>query len=241
MLEVKNLSVIYPDCTKAVSELSLTLAEGERAALIGANGAGKTSLIMALTGVLPSAGEITVSGIRLDRKTLPSVRRQIGVVFQNPDDQLFMPTVYDDVAFGLRNIGIPPAEIVPRVEACLEQLQILHLRDKSPLRLSGGEKRMAALATVLVMQPSIMVFDEPTAFLDPKARRSLIRMLETLPMTCLIATHDLTFAAETCRRSVLLKNGRLFADGRSDQLLYDEKLMDDCGVEAISTARKDAI
>jgi uncharacterized protein len=208
-------------------------------ALIGANGAGKTTLIMALVGIIASKGEVLVHGLRLEKQTVNEIRRRVGVVFQNPDDQLFMPTIGEDVAFGPRNLGIPEEELGPRVEACLNRLHIGHLRHRSALKLSGGEKRMAALATVLAMEPSMMLFDEPSAFLDPKARRNLIGVLSGLSQTKLIATHDLCFALETCRRSVLLKDGKIFADGPSEALLTDEKIMDACGVEAIGAGRRE--
>lgn len=233
MLELKNLCVTYPDGTVAVDGVSLTLANGERAALIGANGAGKTSLLLSLVGVLPAGGRVSVGGVTLGRDTVDEIRTRVGLVFQNPDDQLFMPSIRDDISFGPANLGLERGEIDRRVQACLELLHVEHLRDKTALKLSGGEKRMAALATVLVMEPSVMLFDEPTAFLDPRARRTLIGILSALPHTQLVATHDLTFAAQTCPRSILLKNGKVFADGPSEELLYDAVLMEACGVEAI--------
>lgn len=233
MLNIHELSVIYPDRTQAIDNLSLTIAGGESVALVGANGAGKTSLILAIMGLIPSTGNVTVDGVRLGKETVQDIRTRIGVVFQNPDDQLFMPTIYDDVAFGLRNQGLPEEEVRQRVLKCLSQLHIEHLSGKTALKLSGGEKRMATLATVLVMQPSIMILDEPSVFLDPKARRNLIGTLNALPQTKVIATHDLTFADETCDRCVLIKDGAVFADKASCDVLYDEALMDACGVEAI--------
>lgn len=156
------------------------------------------------------------------------------MVFQNPDDQLFLPTIYEDVAFGPRNLGLDEESVRHRVEDRLELLHITHLKDKSALKLSGGEKRMAAIATVLAMKPDVMLLDEPTAFLDPKSRRNLIEVLQRLPHTMLIATHDLAFAAEVCSRSVLLRQGRMVADGSSNDLLYDEEKMEQADVEAIS-------
>lgn len=233
MLTIRNLSVIYPDKTRAIEQIDLTVGRGERVAIIGANGAGKTSLILALVGIIASEGTIEIDGCRLSSKTLSQIRAKAGVVFQNPDDQLFMPSIWDDIAFGLRNRGCPAQAISMRVESCLKRLDIWHLREKTPLKLSGGEKRMAAMATVLVMEPQLMIFDEPTAFLDPRARRKLIQTLSGLPETQLIATHDLPFAAEICSRVIILKNGRLFADGPAGRLLYDRQLMEDCGLEAI--------
>ena len=234
MIEIKNLNVIYPDGTKAIEQLSFTVADGESVALIGANGAGKTSLLLAIAGVMtPNAGEICVDGIKIRKETINEIRRKIGMVFQNPDDQLFMPMIYDDVAFGPRNFGLSEAEVAAKVEAALKALSIEHLRDRSPLKLSGGEKRAAAIATVLSMEPTALLFDEPTAFLDPKSRRNLISVLSRLDQSKLIATHDLTFAEEACSRAIILEKGRIFADGAPRALLRDDKLMENCGLEAI--------
>lgn len=234
MIEVKDITVTYPDGTKAIDAVSFTIRDGENVALVGANGAGKTTLLLSLVGVLPvQSGSIRVDGIELNKSNLNEVRRRVGMVFQNPDDQLFMPMIYDDVAFGPRNFGLSEEEVQKRVDSALAELGITHLRDRSSLKLSGGEKRMAAIATVLSMDPTTMIFDEPTAFLDPKARRNLIKVLSALPHSKLIATHDLTFAEEVCPRAILIKKGRIFADGETHTLLRDEKLMDDCGIEAI--------
>ena len=165
MLDIEKLSVIYPDGTRAVENVSFRLARGESAALIGANGAGKTSLVMALVGILPSTGVIMAAGTLLTKKSLTEIRSKVGVVFQNPDDQLFMASIYDDIAFGPRNMGLSEEETARRVDESLALLHIEHLRGKTALKMSGGEKRMAALATVLAMEPDIMLFDEPTAFL----------------------------------------------------------------------------
>jgi cobalt/nickel transport system ATP-binding protein len=233
MLQVEHLSVTYPDGTAAIAEVSFTVADGESVALIGANGAGKTSLMLSLVGVLPCKGTVTLDGISLSEATVPVIRQKAGLVFQDPDDQLFMPSLYDDLAFGLRNAGMAEAEIAPRINAVLAELGIERLRRRTTLKLSGGEKRMAALATVLVMEPTLMLLDEPTAFLDPKARRSLIHTLNALHETKLIATHDLAFAAQVCKRSIIIKEGRIFADGPSNTLLYDPVKMEEGGVEAI--------
>ncbi len=234
MINISELCVRYPDGTTAVDGIDLTLGDGENIALIGANGAGKTSLLLALVGVLPIAsGSVTVDGIVMSKKTVNDIRSRVGLVFQNPDDQLFMPIIREDVAFGPHNFGKTHEEIERIVKETLELLDISHLAERSPLKMSGGEKRMAAIATVLAMEPGAMLFDEPTAFLDPRARRNLINVLARLHHTKLIATHDLTFAAETCSRAVILKNGKVFADGLPGELLYDEKLMEACGIEAI--------
>lgn len=232
-MKLENWSVAYPDGTKAVSDFNLRVEPGEHLALIGANGAGKSSLILSLVGVLPGTGRVTVGQTELNKNTLDEIRRRVGVVFQDPDDQLFLPTIYDDVAFGPRNLGLDEESVRHRVLDRLRLLHIEHLKDKTALKLSGGEKRMAALATVLAMKPDVMLLDEPTAFLDPKARRNLINVLQKLPHTMLIATHDLTFAAQVCPRCVVVKQGKLFADGPSQTLLYDKALMQAAEVEAI--------
>lgn len=233
MLKIESLTVKYPDGTKAVSDLSMDVKNGQHVALVGANGAGKTSLLLAVAGVIPGTGTILVDGTVLTKNTVAEIRKKTGMVFQNPDDQLFMPTIYDDIAFGPRNLGVDEETVKHRVEDRLKLLGIEHLRDKTALKLSGGEKRMAALATVLAMKPSLMLFDEPTAFLDPKARRKLIEVLKSLPHTMLITTHDLMFAKEVCEDTIVMKEGKIFAMGKSAALLYDEKQMDEAGVEAI--------
>jgi len=233
MLKLKNATVVYPDKTKAINNIDLTVSEGENIALIGENGAGKTTLLLALVGVLElSNGTIEIDGIQLGKKTVNEIRKRAGLVFQNPDDQLFMPLIYDDVAFGCRNFGMTEDEIKMRVAKTLQQLNISHLVNRSSLRLSGGEKRMAAIATVLAMGPSILMFDEPTAFLDPKAKRSLIENLKKLNHTKIIATHDIAFAVKVCSRVIILKNGQITADGMTD-ILYDKELMTRYELEAI--------
>lgn len=238
MVNIQDWTVAYPDGTVAVDHMHLHIGPGEHLALIGANGAGKSSLILSIVGVLPGSGNVTVDGISLRKDTLTELRTKVGVVFQDPDDQLFLPTIYDDIAFGPRNLGLDEETVHRRVKDRLELLHISHLQNRTALKLSGGEKRMAAIASVLSMKPSVLALDEPTAFLDPKARRNLICVLKALPHTMLIATHDLAFAAEVCPRSVLLRHGAVFADGPSEELLYDEKKMDEAGVEAIGAYLK---
>ena len=231
MIELNALTVKYPDGTTAVDTVSLTIGDGDSIALVGANGAGKTTLLLALVGVLPAAsGSITVDGVVLGKKTLNDVRRRVGLVFQNPDDQLFMPTVREDVAFGPRNYGFDDETVGKKINDTLSQLGIAHLKDRSTLKLSGGEKRLAALATVLALDPCALLLDEPTAFLDPKARRNLAGILSGLRHGKLIATHDLAFAETVCSRAVLLKDGAVFADGDPKTLFSDTALMDACGL-----------
>lgn len=230
MLTLKGITVIYPDKTKAIDNLSFTLGENENTALIGENGAGKTTLLLAIVGILETAdGTIETDGIQLSKKTAGEMRNRIGLVFQNPDDQLFMPYIFDDVAFGCRNSGLPEDEIKMRVDEALNQLNISHLKNRSSLKLSCGEKRLAAIATILAMNPSVLMFDEPTAYLDPKAKRALIEVLSKLRHPKIIATHDMAFAAIACNRVIVLKNGRIMADGNVS-LLSDKGLMQKCGL-----------
>ena len=235
ILKLNDVTVIYPDRTKALDGINFTANRGENIALIGENGAGKTTLLLAIVGILEiSGGIIEADGIQLTKKTLNEVRKKIGLVFQNPDDQLFMPYIYDDVAFGCRNSGMTEEEIKIRVNETLNQLNISHLCNRSSLKLSEGEKRMAAIAAVLAMQPSILMFDEPTAFLDHRARRTLIETLQKLQHTKIIITHDMQFAEEVCNRVIILKNGRIAAD-ESKAILYNKELMQNYRLEALQS------
>jgi cobalt/nickel transport system ATP-binding protein len=240
------VSASYGGGTEAVRDVSFVVEAGEAVAVLGANGAGKTSLFLAMVGVVPLVkGVIVVDEAELrpeketpgGRRTAAAAReefrRRIGLVFQNPDDQLFMPRIGDDLAFGPRNMGLAETEVERRLAAALTVLGITHLRSRSPQRLSGGEKRLAAIASVLTMEPSVMLLDEPTAFLDPRSRRALKTALRGLPHTKLIATHDLPFAAELCPRALVLKDGLLRAQGPTPDLLGDTALMEECGLEAI--------
>lgn len=233
MLDVENLSVVYSDKTVGLRRVTLHLENGEKCALIGANGAGKTTLLMALVGVLPSRGRAALADVTLSPENLPELRRKVGVVLQNPDDQLFLPTIGQDVAFGLENLGIARTQVRERTDDILKRLGLEHLKERSALRLSGGEKRMAALASVLVMEPELLLLDEPTAFLDPRARRRLLTVLRDLPQTLLVATHDLGFALELCPRTVLLREGAVFAEGETQKLLFDDEQMEQGGVESL--------
>jgi len=232
MLKLRNVTVIYPDKTKAIDNIDLTVNAGENIALIGGNGAGKTTLLLAIVGILEFSGTIEIDGIQLNKKTVNEIRERTGMVFQNPDDQLFMPLVFDDVAFGCRNFGMREDKVKIKVDETLKQLNIGHLSARSPLKLSGGEKRIAALAAVLAMEPSILMLDEPTAYLDPKAKRALIETLKKLNHTKIIATHDIAFSANVCDRVVILKDGQIAADG-SLSILHDRELMQNCGLETI--------
>ena len=230
LLNVSDLVVEYSDGTRAVDTVSFSVGAGENVALIGANGAGKTSLLLALVGVLmPISGEIYAGDIMLCKKKLREIRSHVGMVFQNPDDQLFMTRIFDDVAFGPRSYGLDEDETLSRVNAAMLKLRIEHLAERSPLKLSGGEKRLAAIATVLAMEPDFLLLDEPNAFLDPRARRNLISILSELPQGKLIATHDLAFAEKVCSRVLLLQNGKLVANGDS-KLLHDTTMLEAAGL-----------
>lgn len=231
-LEVKNLHFSYPDGHDAVRGMSFSIHHGESVGIIGANGAGKSTLLMLLMGVLfPSQGEVSVGDVQVTKKTLPMIRQRLGMVFQDPDDQLFMNTVYDDVAFGPRNYKLDEKEIERRVLSALELVGIPHLKDRAPFKLSGGEKRAAAIAAVLSMQPDILVMDEPTAALDPKSRRRVMNLLASFEHTKIVTSHDLDMIFEMCHRTIVIKKGEIVADGVTSELLVNAELMDASGLE----------
>ncbi len=231
-LEIRNLAFSYPDGHQAVKDISFTIHHSESVGIIGANGAGKSTLLMLLMGVLfPERGEVLVGDVQVTKQTLPLIRQRLGLVFQDPDDQLFMTTVYDDVAFGPRNYKLNEAEVAERVNNALNLVGIPHLQNRAPFKLSGGEKRLAAMAAVLAMQPDVLIMDEPTAALDPKARRRVINLLQTFEHTKIITTHDLDMIFDTCERVIVIKNGEIAADAPTNQILSDAKLLDECGLE----------
>ncbi|MBU4440476.1 MAG: energy-coupling factor ABC transporter ATP-binding protein [Acetobacterium sp.] len=232
MLAIEKLNYAYPDGHQAIRDVNLKIEEGESIALVGANGAGKSSLFKLIIGISEiKDGSIKVGELSVGKKTLKDVRRKVGMVFQNPDDQLFMTKVYDDIAFGPRNELLTEEEVEVRVVNALETLGITHLRDRMPHRLSGGEKRVIAIASVLAMNPHIILFDEPTSFLDPQARRNVINTLDALKMTKIIATHDLDMALDICDRVIILHHGSVFADGTVNDILLDENLLSQCHLE----------
>jgi len=231
-ISLEDVGFTYPDGTSALSDVSLEVVHGESVAIVGANGAGKSTLLLHLNGVLlASRGRVVVGDLPVTRDTLPHVRRTVGTVFQDPDDQLFMPTVFDDVAFGPLNQGMPEAECRDRVRLCLEEVGAWHLRDRPPHRLSGGEKRRVAIAAVLAVSPDILLLDEPSTGLDPRGRRQVIELLRGFSHTKIIVTHDLDLVLRLCPRTVILSEGKVAADGPSQQLLGDFSLLDRCGLE----------
>lgn len=226
IVEANDLEYDYPDGTHALRGLSFRITHGEAVGIVGANGAGKSTLLLHLIGVfMPSKGTVRVGDYPLTKETLPHIRRSVGMIFQDPDDQLFMPTVYDDVAFGPLNLGLPPAEVDVRVKQALETVGAIHLKDRPPYKLSGGEKRAVAIAAVLSMAPDILVMDEPSSALDPLARRRLINLLGTFKHTKIIATHDLDLVLDLCKRTIVLSEGKIIADGPTEQIFTNEALL----------------
>ncbi len=231
-VEFSKLGHVYPDGSVALSDISLRIAQGECVAIIGANGAGKSTLLQHLNGsLLPSSGELRVADLPVNKASLPQIRRSVGMVFQDPDNQLFMPSVLDDVAFGPLNLGWPSAEVAQRARAALEQVAAWHLRDKPPYLLSGGEKKRVAMATVLAMSPDVLAMDEPSSGLDPFARRQLIAQVKDFRHTRILATHDMDMVAELCERSIVLHEGRVAADGPSREIFCDTTLLARCRLE----------
>jgi cobalt/nickel transport system ATP-binding protein len=232
VVEVRELSFTYPDGTEALKNVSFRVEHGEAVALVGANGAGKSTLLLHLIGHLPvTRGEVRIGESPLTRETAAAIRRAVGMVFQDPDDQLFMPTVGEDVAFGPLNLRLPPADVEQRVASALERVGMSHRRERPPYRLSAGEKRSAAIATVLAMSPDILLMDEPSSYLDPRGRRRLINLLCSFEHTRIIATHDLELVVDVCSRVLVMDGGCVVADGPARQLLNDVALMQAHGLE----------
>ncbi|RMF01379.1 MAG: ABC transporter ATP-binding protein [Chloroflexi bacterium] len=231
-LTIEGLSFAYPDGHVALRDVSLTVFHGQKVALVGPNGAGKSTLMLHLNGILGGNGRIFVCQMPVEKKTLPDVRAKVGLVFQNPDDQLFSPTVFEDVAFGPLHMGLPEADVRQRVKRALAQVGMADFADRLSHHLSVGQKKRVAIATVLSMEPEILVFDEPSAGLDPRARRSLINLLRDLPLTTLVSTHDMLLVRELFPRMIIMDEGRVVADGPTGQLLADEPLLEAHGLEA---------
>ena len=232
VLDVRGLAYAYPDGHQALYGIDLHVHAGERVALLGPNGAGKTTLVLHLNGILDAgAGSVSVSGLPVAKQHLQEIRRRVGVVFQDPDDQLFMPTVRDDVAFGPSNLGIRGAALQQRVMEALDKVGMADYADRPPHHLSFGQRRRVAVATVLAMEPEILVLDEPSSNLDPASRRELADILRDLDVTVLMVTHDLPYAFELCPRSVVLSDGVIVADGSTYDVLTDDALMSEHRLE----------
>ena len=226
VLDLSDLAFAYPDGSQVLFGVNLRIEKGERVALLGPNGAGKTTLVLHLNGILAAGrGSVCVSGLPMTKDNVQEVRRRVGIVFQDPDDQLFMPTVRDDVAFGPANLGLRGAELEWRVYAALEKVGMEQYADRPPHHLSFGQRRRVSVATVLAMEPEILVLDEPSSNLDPASRRELADILRSLDVTVLMVTHDLPYALELCPRSVILSDGQVAADGPTGALLTDAALM----------------
>lgn len=231
IVSVRDLHFAYHDGHAALRGVSFALCEGDKAALVGPNGAGKSTLMLQLNGILSGRGEITIGNLRLERETLPVIRAMVGLVFQNPDDQLFSPTVFEDVAFGPLHMGLPEEEVVRRVDAALESVRMTAYRDRLSHHLSVGEKKRVAIATVLSMSPSVLILDEPSAGLDPRARRTLINLLRDLPIAMLVSTHDMRLVEELFARTIVMDEGLIVADGATKDILADEEFLKAHGLE----------
>ena len=226
VLDVRSVAFAYPDGHQALFGVDLHVHRGEHVAVLGPNGAGKTTLVLHLNGILlPGRGTVSVSGLPVVRENLAEVRRRVGIVFQDPDDQLFMGSVRDDVAFGPRNLGIRGAELDRRVMAALDQVGMADFADRPPHHLSYGQRRRVAVATVLVMEPEVIVLDEPSSNLDPASRRELADILTGLDVTLMMVTHDLPYALQLCPRAIVLSDGIVAAEGRTLDILTDDALM----------------
>lgn len=231
-IDIKHLSFAYPDGHQALQDISLFIEPGEKVALVGPNGAGKSTLILHLNGILQGqAGEVQICSLKAQPENLRRLRAMVGLVFQSPDDQLFSPTVFDDVAYGPLYQGLPPVEVHTRVNAALAAVGMQAYGDRVSHHLSAGEKKRIAIATVLSMQPEVLVLDEPTAGLDPRARRSLIQLLRELPLTMLVSSHDMLMVQELFPRMIIMDEGRVVADGATQELMSDRVLLEEHGLE----------
>lgn len=226
MIEFRNVSFSYDGEHPVVENLSFTIEKGETVGLIGANGAGKSTIMKLLLGLLSGEGDITVEGLPMNRRNIPAIRQKVGFVLQDSDNQMFMPTVYEDMIFGPRNYGLSKEETERRVDEVLSRLNLQALKHRYNHKISGGEKRMAAIATILAMEPEVILMDEPSTALDPLNRRTVIRTVNALPQTKLIASHDLDMILDTCRRVILLSHGKIAADGDAETILRDKALLE---------------
>ena len=231
-LQFKDVHYRYPNGYEALRGVSFRISHGEKVALVGANGAGKSTLLLHTDGLLlPTSGQVVMGGITVTRKTLPVVRRSVGLVFQDSDNQLFMPTVEEDVAFGPSNMGLTDGEIEQRVTEALAAVGASELRRRTPFTLSGGQKKRVAIATVLAMEPSVLVLDEPTSGLDPLSRRQIMDLINGFSHTTLLATHDLDMVVDLCPRTIVMSDGKIAADDETERIFRDEPLLHKCGLE----------
>jgi cobalt/nickel transport system ATP-binding protein len=231
-VRITRLSYTYPDGTKALEGIDFDVRCGERVAVVGPSGAGKSTLLLHLNGILPGNGAVRIMGQNLDQSNLRQIRKQVGLLFQDPNDQLFCPTVLEDIAFGPLNLGVPEDEVPHRVEKALRDAGLDHsMRSRSSHHLSLGERRRVSLATVLVMEPEVLGMDEPTSNLDPRNRRHLIEVISGLKATLIIATHDLELVLDVCPRTVLMDHGKVWADGETRSMMANAELMETHGLE----------
>jgi cobalt/nickel transport system ATP-binding protein len=230
-IEIENFSYKYPDGSAALDNIDLSIEHGQSLALIGPNGAGKSTLLLAMAGFIKGTGKVLVDGLQINRKNLKKIRALIGSCLEDPDDQLFMPTLFDDVSFGPLNMGLKAEQVKARVADVLKTVGLADMTDKAPHHLSAGQKRAAAIATILSMSPKIITLDEPDGSLDPRNRNNLVKLLAGLSQTLIIATSSMDFAAAIADRVVLIDNGRIIADGPAEKIMSDTKLMTDHGLE----------
>jgi cobalt/nickel transport system ATP-binding protein len=233
-IEVENLHFTYPDGMEALRGIDLIIQPGEKVALVGPNGAGKSTLILHLNGILEGDGMVRICGLPISKENIGQVRASVGVVFQDPDDQLFSPTVFEDVAFGPLYMGLPEEEVYQRVEEALHAVGMTGYEERISHHLSSGEKKQIAIATVLAMEPEILVLDEPTAGLDPRSRRRLINLLDQLPQTMLVSTHDIPMVAELFKRTIVIDEGRIARDSDTKGILSDRNILEKHGLESAS-------
>jgi cobalt/nickel transport system ATP-binding protein len=234
-IEIQNFSYSYPNSTTALSDINLTIGHGQKVVLIGPNGAGKSTLLLAMAGFVKGSGKVLVDGLEVNKKNIRKIRTSLGCCMEDPDDQLFMPTLFDDMAFGPLNMGLSPDEVRTRVAEALKIVGLDGLADKAPHHLSAGQKRAAAIATVLAIKPKIITFDEPDGSLDPRHRNNLVSLLKSLSQTLIIGTCNMNFAIAVADRAVLIDNGRIIADGESKRIMSDQKLMEKHSLEVATS------
>ena len=230
-IEIKDFSYYYPDGTAALRDINLNIEQGQKVVLVGPNGAGKSTLLLAMAGFIKGTGKVYVDGVEINKKNLKKIRSSIGSCLEDPDDQLFMPTLFDDIAFGPLNMGLSPNEVKSAVSLALKTVGLSEMADKAPHHLSAGQKRAAAIATILAMNPKIITFDEPDGSLDPRHRTNLVTLLNGLSQTLVIATCNMDFASRIADRAILIDDGRVITDGPAKKVMFDSDLMEKHGLE----------